>query len=214
MLENNHQHAVLIVNLYERIPRLRIIENVAPEAHLDRFSGCHLKSLGLIPNKQGYDDSVLIAFQTDSGKILQMSLVAGASQLELIGGSLEDSPMMNDLTYQNVTRRFIDFFPELKMKIGTNGALLAEDGPHMFFGFVAGKILPGLFEDETRNSALLKRIFEFFEFVASDKDENVRGIVGLSVCEEVASNEVVLQKSRRYAGINTLKLCDELLGDE
>lgn len=124
--------------------------------------------------------------------------------------------MINDLnlTYQNVTRKFIDSFPELKMMLGTNGALLAEDGPHMFFGFIAGKILPGLFENETGNNALLKRIYEFFEFVASDKDENVRGIVGLSVCEEVVSNEAVLQKSRRYAGINTLKLCDELLGDE
>lgn len=32
-MENNHQHAVLLVNLYERIPRLRIIENhkVPPE---------------------------------------------------------------------------------------------------------------------------------------------------------------------------------------
>ncbi|MBI2384494.1 MAG: hypothetical protein HYV14_00615 [Elusimicrobia bacterium] len=113
--------------------------------------------------------------------------------------------------YRQTSAQFLKAFPELVDRFSPEDRALADDGPHPFFAFVAGQVVPDLFADEVKNAELLERIFGFFEDLANHSNEDIRGIVGLSVCEKIASNEVLLQKFKRYAGSVTIKMCVDLL---
>jgi hypothetical protein len=113
--------------------------------------------------------------------------------------------------YRETPFQFIEEFPELRTLMRPEDRSLADDGPHPFFAFIAGRIVPELLADEARNAEVLERVFGFFERLAADSDEDIRGIVGLSVCEKIVGNEVVIEKYKRYAGPKTIALCADVL---
>lgn len=119
--------------------------------------------------------------------------------------------MNNIQEYRQTSFQFMDEFPDLKRFVRREDKELAEDGPHPFFSFVVTRIVAELLVNEAANRETLKRVFSFFERLATHTNEDIRGIVGLSVCESIASDEVVLEKYKRYAGPVTIKFCEELL---
>ncbi len=119
--------------------------------------------------------------------------------------------MSDNDNYRRTSFQFIEEFPELGASMRPEDRSLAHDGPHPFFAFVAGKIVPELLANEARNIELLRRVFGFFERLATDADDDIRGIVGLSVCEKIAGDEVVIEKYKKYAGPRTIALCADVL---
>ena len=117
----------------------------------------------------------------------------------------------DEITYKNLDSKLVDIIPELEPEFDDEARNWASDGPHMLYGHLFARLLPKLFADERHNSELLKKIFLFFERIATHRDEDVRGVVGLSVCQEIAADEVILQRSQRYMGEMTKKFCAELM---
>lgn len=115
------------------------------------------------------------------------------------------------ISYENMSRVLLDATRGCQCGFESEIKNWAEDGPHMLYGIFTAKVLPALFAQESDRKDVLERIFGLYEEAATHLDERVRGVIGLSVCQELASNEVLLQKSQRYMGKETKKLCADVI---
>jgi len=69
-----------------------------------------------------------------------------------------------------------------------------------------------LLKSERPDITALERAFSFLELLMSHSDAKVRDVADQSVCENIACDEVVLQKAQRYVGEATKKACAEYIG--
>lgn len=117
----------------------------------------------------------------------------------------------DDINYENVCRKLFEAVPELTPYYDDKMKGYEQDGPHVMYGMLLAQVLPELFEKEGDHADAIKKLFRFLELLASHPNEKVRGVVGLSTCQEITGNELVLQKSQKYMGKATKRFCEELL---
>lgn len=116
----------------------------------------------------------------------------------------------DDITYLKLSSLLLDSAVGVGSPVDDQIRGWTDDGPHMLYGLFSAKVLPELLGAEEKNVEVLRRIFDLFELMANHRDEDVRGVIGLSVCQELASNEMLLQKSQRYMGKATKKFCADI----
>lgn len=117
-----------------------------------------------------------------------------------------------DISYANMNRKLVEAVPELRAAYDLQVARGYDgDGPHVLYGEFFRDVLSELFESETRNEALLKKLFSFLEMLANHPDEAIQNVVYVSVCEGLCSREGVLQRAQKYMGKTTRQFCDEIL---
>lgn len=114
-----------------------------------------------------------------------------------------------DITYRTLNEGLFKAVPELSVYNDAAMKGYAEDGPHVMYGMLMSKALPVLFSKNQDD--VLKRLFAFLETLANHPDSDVQGVIGLTVCQEIVANEVVLQKAQRLMGTRTRHYCDDLL---
>lgn len=83
-------------------------------------------------------------------------------------------------------------------------------GQHIIFADILVPHIVSLLEKGDRDEEL-KRVFEFLELLANHPDEHVQEVVHNSICEPICSNEVALQKSKKYMGPATVRFCSMIV---
>jgi hypothetical protein len=120
---------------------------------------------------------------------------------------------MDDLTYDNIIDKFLEAFPELKETAAdTMEKWHSEpDGEPLRYVFTAYVINRILFRElaTMKNTVFLKRIFQFFERMASSTDDEVRDLLAYGTLEHFGDDETVLKNARSLMGVNTLLLSHE-----
>jgi len=123
-------------------------------------------------------------------------------------------PVYNDMSraYEDLTAELLEVLPEInpaymEMAREWHGDI---PGPHFVFHEVLMPHILTLVQSGT-DAAQLKRIFDFIEALANHPDSRIQSIVGVTVCEYIACDEVLLERTKRYLGAKTKKLLDQTL---
>jgi hypothetical protein len=120
---------------------------------------------------------------------------------------------MDELTYDNFIDKFLEAFPELKETAAdTSEKWHSEpDNEPLRYVFMAYVINRVLFSElaTMKNTVFLKRIFHFFERMASSTDDEVKDLLAYGTLEHFGDDETILKNARSLMGVNTLLLSHE-----
>lgn len=118
-----------------------------------------------------------------------------------------------EITYENMVDKMIEALPELRSAFAKESASWTEvQGPHIIYSFVLYDSLKSAMNALEANQALIQRIFDFLEILANHPEEHVQEVVHNSVCENICSDEIVLQKAQKFMGKRTREFCAMILG--
>jgi hypothetical protein len=98
---------------------------------------------------------------------------------------------------------FEDFKPILKDHIEFNEELL----PHVFLGDCNDLVIKLIKEG---NPPILERLFNFYERMAIDGDEDVKNVLTVSILEVLGDDRKVLNIAYKYMGKETRKASDDI----
>ena len=110
---------------------------------------------------------------------------------------------MNVLTYETVVQEVLTAIPEVKTyynKLIEEDVIDSESGAHIVFGYVYVPVLLDAFK--TNNTALIKRMFEFLEQMASSSDKECCSVCDFSVLEAI-NDEIPDNVLYSYMGAET-----------
>ena len=118
------------------------------------------------------------------------------------------------ITYGNLVEKMIDKIPELRDALEKESASWTEkQGPHILYGLVLFPALKSMLSAAEPDANLIQRVFDFLEILANHSEERVQEVVHNSVCENICSDEIVLQKAQKFMGPRTKIFCAMILGD-
>jgi hypothetical protein len=102
-----------------------------------------------------------------------------------------------------LTDEFKDFKPILQEHIEFNEELL----PHVFFAD-CNNVFINLIKEN--NPQVLNKLFNFFERMAADGNNDVKEILTVSILEVLGDDRHVLNIAHKYMGVETRKASDEI----
>ena len=110
--------------------------------------------------------------------------------------------------YSQLDEAFITArFPELKEQIEQKMQSLGEFLPHVIFGDVFNALTVSLLQrDDYLKNDTLRRIFDMYEQLASDGDEDVQSLVQVTLLECLWDNKTVHERASRLIGGQTREL--------
>ena len=117
-----------------------------------------------------------------------------------------------DITRQNMMGKLLAAIPEIKGRYNEESQWLDKDNTWVLCSFVLYRQIEALLMSDRPDEVQLRRIFDFLELLLSQQDLDVRNIVEDSVCENICSDEAVLQKAQRYMGALAKEYCARYMG--
>lgn len=120
--------------------------------------------------------------------------------------------MRHDITERNMMEKLLESIPEVKGRYEEEIEWLDKDNHWVLCSFVLYQHIEALLKADMPDENQLRRIFSFLEDLLSQQDLTVRNIAEDAVCENICSDEVVLQKAQRYLGPAAKKYCAAYMG--
>lgn len=124
--------------------------------------------------------------------------------------------MPTEISFNNMVEKLLESVPELK-QIHDRELRSWEGewpGQHIAYARVVSDTIAAMLRgDSEEDPNLLIKIFNFLEILANHPDEHVQEVVHNSVCEDICSDELVLQKAGRFMGVTTKKFCRDIIGN-
>jgi hypothetical protein len=115
---------------------------------------------------------------------------------------------MENIGYSKVTGELLSAVPEFRERFNRELAQWKPPelpGPYVVFSFVVKPALRDLLTAD-RQPVLLRRIFDFFEGMASSSDVQVPNLLGIEICEWLVGDPLRLSIAWQYMGEETRKL--------
>ncbi len=116
-----------------------------------------------------------------------------------------------DISWSNVSMKLIEFVPELRPEY--EELLKRPDGympgPYYFYGDMLDPFLMSLLQSAGHESRL-KEIFEFLEILANHPDEQIPGMVQVTVCEYLFHDLKALDRAYQLMGPTTRSFIDSI----
>lgn len=120
-----------------------------------------------------------------------------------------------NISFKNMTEKLLEAIPELQAFHDRALALTEHDGvwsgQHIAYEEVVSKTIKELLRQEKPDERLLRKIFDFLEMLANHPEEHVQEVVHNSVCEPICSDELTLQRARKYMGSTTKDFCKAIV---
>lgn len=125
--------------------------------------------------------------------------------------------MTTEISFSNMVAKLLVAVPELQKIHDREVASWdgAWPGQHIAYARVVSDTISAMLRAKSpEDGQLLGKIFGFLEILANHPDEHVQEVVHNSVCESICSDELVLQKARKYMGPSTKKFCRDIVGHD
>lgn len=120
-----------------------------------------------------------------------------------------------EVTFDNMVTKVLEAIPELRSFHDRALALNESDGvwsgQHAAYEEVVSKAIKEMFQLEKPDERVLRKIFDFLEMLATHADERVQEVAHNSVCESLCSDELALQRARKYMGPATKEFCKSIV---
>ena len=121
---------------------------------------------------------------------------------------------MEDINWENVNDKLIEYIPELKKKYEEEVKWwdAEKPGAHNIYGAVLCPYLEDLLNAEKigKNEEVLIRIFQLVEKLANNPDVKIQEVASVTVLEYLMDNKSLILKAKEYMGDTTLKFLREL----
>lgn len=116
--------------------------------------------------------------------------------------------------YQNLTEKLLEAVPEVVPAYNREMQWWGKDRPgqHIVFHTILTPHIAALLGKHGSESEL-RRVFGFLETLASHSDEEVQNVIAVTMCEDICSDEVMLQKAQPFLGEKTRQFCKSLMGE-
>ncbi len=114
------------------------------------------------------------------------------------------------MTSDTLVDNLLDNIPELKSMYNKEMEWWNEfPGNHIVFGDL---IIPFLIDsiDSEININIVKRIFRFFERMATSQDKDVKNVLVVTILESLGDSKEILKKAKNYMGTETLRLSNSV----
>ena len=115
------------------------------------------------------------------------------------------------MNYKTLVSQLIQAIPEIEPAYNDELTWWDDEQPgvHAIFGNVLN---PLLIEKLTlrEDKQLLERIFDFFELMASSRDEKVTEVLLCTVLERLGDDDLILKQAEPFMKDTTKKLCHDL----
>lgn len=120
--------------------------------------------------------------------------------------------MSTDITYDNMVEKLPEAIPELKERFEQEMSSLGDkDLSYVVYSFVLYRHIEELLKAD-QNEDQLRKVFAFLETILTHPDARVRDVADQSICENICSDEVILQRAQRYLGPAAKKSCADYMG--
>ncbi len=119
---------------------------------------------------------------------------------------------MSELLYTDLDEKYIiERFPELEKKVIEEVAFLGEFLPHVIWGNIFNSYTVSLLKrkDYATNQDL-KRIFEMYEDLSRDGDEDIQNMVEVTLLEYLWDEKITYDRALELMGNNTKKIWDNI----
>lgn len=120
--------------------------------------------------------------------------------------------MRHDITEQNMMEKLLDRIPEAYGRYEEEIKWLDKDNHWVLYSFVLYRHLEALLKADTPDEGQIRKVFAFLEDLLGQQDLTVRNIAEDAVCENICSDEIVLQKAQRFLGPAAKKYCATHMG--
>lgn len=121
---------------------------------------------------------------------------------------------LETINYDDIIPSALEAFPEIRDAYAREAAHWTDEkmGPYNLFDII---LMPLVIEYLNGNGHddELRRMFGYFEKLASHPNVEIRNVIGVGVCEELCCHEVALQKAVKFMGTRTKAQCDIQLMD-
>ena len=116
------------------------------------------------------------------------------------------------LKYCNLSANtLLEWFPELEKEI-KNNMHLSENLPSCLYSDVINPVLFDYFNNNnSANEELIKRIFDFFEYLAVNGDEEVRNMLQVSLLENLWDTKCSYENSLSFMKPKTRLINDKII---
>ncbi len=114
------------------------------------------------------------------------------------------------MRYQDLNGLLLSRFPELEPQYRTVRAMYPPDeepGPHVVYGDVLTPHVISLLETGVPDQQV-SPFFDFLEQLAGSTDQQIRDVVGATVCERLNHERVIRSRARRFMGPVTQRLAE------
>ncbi len=108
--------------------------------------------------------------------------------------------------------KLLETIPEVKDRYAEVANWLDKDNDRVLYSFVLYRQIEALLKSSRPDDGQLRKIFDFLECLLDQQDMDVRNIAEDAICENICSDEIVLQKARRYMGKLARKYCASYMG--
>lgn len=108
--------------------------------------------------------------------------------------------MMNEITEKNLIEKLLEAVPEARARYDEESQWLDRDNTWVLSSQVLYRHIESLLKAKELDEPQIRRVFEFVEKLLGSNDPAVREIIEDSIVENICSDELVLQRARRYMG--------------
>ena len=114
----------------------------------------------------------------------------------------------SDLTVQTI----LSYFPEFQKEIYNELSFWGDDEvpKHCLFGNCFNNNLKNLL-DYMKNIDLIRRIFKFYEYLATEGDDEVKNLLQVTLLEPLWDDSCIYRKALSFMGANTLAINSQIL---
>lgn len=119
------------------------------------------------------------------------------------------------MDFDEIVPSALEMLPEIRSSFAKEAAHWTEEkmGPYNLFDIILMPRAIELLNGNGREDEL-RRMFDFFEMLASHPSVEIRNVIGVGVCEELCCHEAALQKAVKFMGPRTKAHCDMHLKDD
>ncbi len=118
--------------------------------------------------------------------------------------------MSSEITTQNLVPKLIEAVPEIKPEATAEWE--SRDDNWLVFVHVFYPHIVALLKAERADEPQLRRIFGFLELLLGQQNLEARDVAEDAICENICSDEAVLQKAQKYMGASAKKYCATYIG--
>lgn len=111
---------------------------------------------------------------------------------------------MENLSKDNIVEKMLEAIPEVFPIYNKEMEWWGEALPHIVFGDVLNQYAIKLLKS-SKEISIIKRIFDFYEKMASCDDLYVKQILTTTVLERLGDEKKVLNRAKEYMGTQTIK---------
>lgn len=119
---------------------------------------------------------------------------------------------MNEILYKDLNAKLLcDFFPEYKDLIINIDLELGDGVPHALYGNFFNPLIKSILKKHTNTNVITaNKIFEFYEYLASSNDDDVKNLLQVTLLEYLWDDYDVYSAAIKFMGFNTKIVNEEI----